>query len=133
MRFLASVIHAEYDENGILVVGFANDPFDPQTYVTIDMAPEPDEQDFRLRLDGLHIETSVPRLEGYDLVEDIALRDRRVLVRLHAGPAAKAGIDPVIEIDLNNSFEDWDKLEEAIAELNARISQVSRRRVPRWQ
>jgi len=128
MKFLANVIHAEYDENDILVVGFADDRFDPKTYVTIDMDPEPDEQDFRLGLDGLHTETSIPRLEGYDLVEDITLQDKCVLIHLHAGPAAKAGIDPVIEIDLNKSFEDWVKLEEAITRLRVRISEVSSRR-----
>ena len=97
-------------------------------YVILGLANEPDEQDIRLRLDGIHIEAGAVRVEGYDLVQDIRETDAGLIVSLTPDAARKAGIDPDIEIGLESKSFDGTTLGEAVQRFRDRLSSLEQTR-----
>ncbi|MDQ0469770.1 Imm10 family immunity protein [Labrys wisconsinensis] len=120
MNFSARYIHIEDDGEG-LTVGFADHSHDPDNYVTLDLAHEPDEQDLRLGMDGLHIDTSISHINGYNIVEKVELCDDRLMIMLKMRFAEKVRVDPIIKIGLNDPSAEHSKLDEAITKLKTRL------------
>ena len=115
------------DEYGTLLA-FADDPVEPVNYVRLGLANEPDEQDVRLRLDGVHIEAGATRVEGYDLVHDIRETDAGLVVSLTPDAARKAGMDQDIEIDVESRTCDGITLSGAIQRFRDRLSSLEQTR-----
>jgi hypothetical protein len=115
------------DEYGTLLA-FGDDPVEPVNYVILGLANEPDEQDVRLGLDGVHIEAGAVRVEGYDLVHDIRETDAGLVVRLTSDAARKVGIDQDIEITLESKTFDGIVLSEAIQRFKDRLSSLEQTR-----
>ena len=79
--FFAKVASFSDDGYGSLLA-FADASPEPVNYVMLGLANEPEEQDLRLGLDGVHIDAGALRIEGYDLVEDIRETDTGIVISL---------------------------------------------------
>lgn len=121
ITFSAKVASFSDDDEYGTLLAFGDDPFEPVNYVMLGLANEPDEQDIRLGLDGVHIEAGAARVEGYDLVHDIRETDTGLVVSLMPDAARKAGIDRDIEIDLENRSFDGITLGEAVRRFTERL------------
>ncbi|GAA0335359.1 hypothetical protein GCM10009087_52190 [Sphingomonas oligophenolica] len=120
-RFLATV--ASFSDDGYAtLLAFADDPLEPVNYVMLDLANEPDEQERRLGLYGVHVDTGALNVEGYDLVHDIRKTDAGVVVTLTADAARKAGIDQDIEIELESKIINGMSIDEAVRRFKDRLS-----------
>jgi len=119
--FLAKAVSFSNDEGGTLLA-FADDPLEPANYVMLDLANEPDEQERRLGLDGVHIDAGALGVDGYDLVHDIRETDSGVVVSLTPDAARKAGIGQHIEIELESKFIDRVPVGEAVRRFKERLS-----------
>jgi hypothetical protein len=115
------------DDGYCTVLGFADDAYDPASYVILQMTNEPDEQDLKLRLGGVHIEVGDQR-SGYDLVEDIRETNTVVVVNLRAGAARKLGVHGDIEIELESRIIDGIPAGEAVGRFKERLSSWDQRK-----
>jgi hypothetical protein len=66
-------------------VAFADRDGDPDVYVIMQRAIQPDAQDEELGLSGLYTEVSVLDLVGYDLCERVVWDGRKLTLRFKAG------------------------------------------------
>lgn len=97
MRFTASCITWQND-NGVALLGFADDEFDTTQYLLLQRTLEPDQQDRDLGLDRLHIELNDQARSDYGTVEDARLRRQGVTFRLDRTTAATVSNGESIEI-----------------------------------
>ena len=119
--FLAEV--ASFSDDGYAtLLAFADDQHEPVNYVMLDLANEPDEQERRLGLHGVHIDTGRLGVEGYDLIHDIRETDAGLVVTLVADAARRAGIGQDIEIALENKVIDGMPISEAVRRFKDRLS-----------
>ncbi len=109
------------DDDYSTLLGFADDPNAPSNYVMLNMTNEPDEQDFDLDLGGIHIDAGGLGIDGYDLVQDVNETDTGVAITLTANAAEKAGVDPVIEIEMESKALDGITLGEAVQRFKDRL------------
>ncbi|MEO7169893.1 MAG: hypothetical protein ABIY39_05930 [Sphingomonas sp.] len=113
---------ASFSDDGYgTLLAFGDDPFEPVNYVMLGFANEPDEQDLRLSLDGVHIDAGPLRVDGYDLVQDIRETDTGVLISLTPDAARKAGVDQDIEIELGSRIIDGVPVAEAVRMFRDRL------------
>ena len=119
--FLAKAASFSDDGDGTLLA-FADDPLEPVNYVMLGLANEPDEQELRLGLDGVHIDAGALRVEGYDLVQDIRETDTGIVISLTPDAARKAGVDRDIQIELENKLIDGVAVGEAVRRFKDRLS-----------
>ena len=124
--FLAKV--ASFTDDGYCtLLSFTDDPDNPVNYLMLDMTNEPDEQDLRLGLGGIHIDACALRLDGDDLVQDILETDAGLVVSLTADAARKAGIGQEIEIELGSKVIDGFAVSEAVRRFRQRLWQGGER------
>ncbi|HYD38560.1 MAG TPA: Imm10 family immunity protein [Allosphingosinicella sp.] len=104
------------------LLGFAEDPANPQRYVMLNLTNDPDEQDFALGMTGVHIEAGDLKVDGYDLVTDLSLTQGSLIITLDSDAARAAGIDPEIEIVVKDEAIDGVPLAEAVDVFRERIA-----------
>ncbi|WEJ99434.1 MAG: hypothetical protein P0Y59_21360 [Candidatus Sphingomonas phytovorans] len=109
------------DDGDATVLAFADSPSDPANYVILDFANEPDEQELRLGLDGVHIEAGPLRVDGYDLVQDIRESDVGIVVTLTPDAARKAEVGQDIEIELESKVIDGFAVADAVQMFRDRL------------
>ena len=119
--FFAKVVSFS-DDGDATVLAFADEPMEPANYVILDLANEPDEQELRLGLDGIHIEAGPLRVDGYDMVQDIRESDAGIVISLTPDAARHAGTDRDIEIELGNRIVDGISIGEAVQRFRDRLS-----------
>ncbi|CAN5884878.1 hypothetical protein BH11PSE6_BH11PSE6_28020 [soil metagenome] len=110
------------DDGDATVLAFADDPIEPANYIILDLANEPDEQDLRLGLDGVHIDAGPLRVDGYDLVRDIRETDAGIVISLTPDAAREAGIGQDIGIGLESKIVDGIPIGEAVRRFKDRLS-----------
>lgn len=109
------------DDGDATVLAFADSPSDSANYVILDLANEPDEQELRLGLDGVHIEAGPLRVDGYDLVQDIRETDVGIVITLALDVAGKAEVGQDIEIELESKVIDGVAIADAVRMFRDRL------------
>jgi len=125
--FFAKAASLTDDGYGTLLA-FADDPFEPVNYLMLGFANEPDEQDLRLGLDGIHIDAGPLRVDGYDLVRDIRETDAGIVISLTPDAARDAGIGQDIGIELESKIVDGITIGEAVRRFKDRLSSSEEQR-----
>jgi len=120
-KFFAKAASFSDDGYGAMLA-FSDDPFEPEYYVILDLTNEPDEQDLRLGLGGIHIDMGNLQVEGYDLVEDLRETDSGVVISLTADVARKANIDQEIKVAMGSKVIDGIPVSEAVRRFKERLS-----------
>lgn len=104
------------------LLGFAEDPVNPQRYVMLNLTNSPDDQDISLGMDGVHIEAGDLKIDGYDLVTDLVLNGRNLIVQIEPDAARKAGIDREIEIAMDTDSIDGVPLADIVQIFQTRLA-----------
>lgn len=81
-QIAAKTISIDEDEYS-LTVGFLDDGAEPQRYVLLQKALEPDEQDRKLGMDVTHIEIEDQIRSGYGGIASVVFKDGRLLINLN--------------------------------------------------
>ena len=97
MRFTASCITWQ-NENGVVLLGFADDEFNTTQYLLLQRTLGPDQQDRDLGMDRLYIELNDQARSAYGTVEEARLRMQGVTFRLDQATAATVSNGESIEI-----------------------------------
>jgi len=105
MRFKAACIVSQI-EDGIALLGFADDEFDTTQYVTLqrELSRLPQEE-IELGFDKLHIEVNSQGHGDYGDVAGALLLKNQLVLRLSPETAEKIGVDDVITIDFEVSMD----------------------------
>lgn len=73
--FTGNFIYAQADdENDVLMIGFADDQFEPQEYILLQKTMHPDEQDLALGFDKIHITYNDESQSQYGGIEKVLLK-----------------------------------------------------------
>lgn len=78
MRELSARVINLTEHDALRMVAFADDAFVPGAQVIFQLTKEPDDQDYDLGHDRLHIEIGGPQHSGYGLVRLIQFRDEGI-------------------------------------------------------
>lgn len=97
MRFTASCITWQ-NENGVAVLGFADDELSTTQYLLLQRTLEPDRQDLALGFDRVHIESNDQSQSAYGDIEEVQLRAQGVTFRFDQTTAATVSNGETIEI-----------------------------------
>ena len=119
MRFTASCITWQ-NENGVAVLGFADDELNTTRYVLLQRTLEPDQQDRSLGQDRVHIEVNDQSQSAYGDIEEAQLRTEGVTFRFDPTTAAKVSHGEAIEIAFEVTAP---KLQEMAEQLRLLIGQ----------
>lgn len=95
MKFKASCITWQ-NENGVAMLGFADDEFNTTRYLLLQRTVEPDQQDRALGHDRVHIHLN--ERSAYGTIEETQLRPQGVIFRLAPGTAAMVSDSEAIEV-----------------------------------
>ena len=95
MKFKASCITWQH-ENGVAMLGFADDEFNTTQYLLLQRTLEPDQQDCALGHDWVHIQLN--ERSAYGTVEEAQLQKDSVVLRLDDATAATVSDGENIEI-----------------------------------
>ena len=112
MSFRASVVNFE-EQDGVLVVGFADDPLATSQYVLLQRTLHPSKQDLQLGMQGLHLEINGPDKSGYDAIDSISLMRDEAVLSLAPKLRSKTGIEK-IKIMFNVDDQRFKQLEEQL-------------------
>ncbi|KUP20448.1 Imm10 family immunity protein [Paenibacillus sp. DMB5] len=81
--FTASFIYAQADdENDVLMIGFADDQYEPQEYILLQKTLHPDEQDLALGFDKIHITYNDESQSQYGGIEKVLLKPDSIEISL---------------------------------------------------
>lgn len=97
MRFTASCISWQI-EDGVALLGFADDEFHTTQYLLLQRTLEPDQQDRALGMDRVYIEWSEQSRSAYGHVEEARLRRDGITLRLDPATAAAVSNGERLEI-----------------------------------
>jgi len=99
MNFKARCVALENDGE-TQTVGFADSEFGPETYVILQRAIEPDEQDIRLGLDQLYMTINDQSRSTYGGILEISISPGLVVIRLSAEAVKELRADGDIIVDI---------------------------------
>jgi hypothetical protein len=102
------------NEDGIVVVGFADDEFQTTQYVLLQRTLEPDEQDRKLGHDKVHVELDSQNRSGYGGIERIQMEGSALRFALNAKGSKFLGT-PAISINLDDANVDYGTLKEYLS------------------
>ncbi|MEK5447029.1 Imm10 family immunity protein [Paenibacillus sp. FSL R7-0331] len=81
--FTANFIYAQADdENDVLMIGFADDQYDPQEYILLQLTMHPDEQDLALGFDKIHMTYNDESQSQYGGIEKVLLKPGSIEIYL---------------------------------------------------
>ena len=125
MKFHASRITCQV-EDGVAVLGFADDDTNMTQYLLLQRTLQPDPQDRRLGMDKVHFELNSQIKSAYGTVEEAQLRKQGVVFRLDPATAAKVSdgetIDVAIDLSAGKMKELAEQLRLLIGEDRVRIT-----------
>lgn len=99
-EFRAAHIFAEDNENEI-IVGFANDEFEPSKYLILERAHQFDEQDEELKMDRVYIQVEDQSRSNYGGITAIAQQDNLLVFELDEKAERNLQVDGKIKITLD--------------------------------
>lgn len=97
-KLVAKFLYAGTDDN-VLMVGFADDEYDPQESILFTWSPEVDEQDLRLGHDQVYISTGDQSKGTYGGVTRVVLRNGSATLVLTPKTAQRLKTEPCIEVE----------------------------------
>jgi hypothetical protein len=125
MKFHASRITCQV-EDGVAMVGFADDDINTTQYLMLQRTLGPDQQDRRLGMDKVHIEFNSQLRSAYGNVEEVQLRKQGVVFRFDPATAAKVSsgetIDVTMEMTAGKMKELAEQLRLLIGEERVRVT-----------
>jgi hypothetical protein len=89
------------EEEEYIVVGFADDAYQPTSYILLQRAYEWDEQDRELGMDAVYIERDDQSNAAYGGITQIDVANEQVVIHLTPETAQILGTDREIYIDLS--------------------------------
>lgn len=119
MRFTASCITWQ-NEDGVALLGFADDEFNTTRYLLLQRTLEPDPQDCGLSHDRVYIELNDQSRSAYGDVEEARLRKPGVTFRFDPTTAAAVSSGESVEIAFDVTVR---RLEEMAEQLRLLIGQ----------
>jgi hypothetical protein len=119
--FHANCVAVE-DMEDFWLVGFADDEFDTQNYLTLQRAFEDDEQDIRLGMNTYHVERNGQAWSCYGGIEKCCLYPDRIQVHFSADSAANMGGVSSIEITFAMKPAEFERLEHRLQKILAGCS-----------
>ena len=111
--FKANFIRCQ-DQDGVVMVGFADDEFNTTEYLLLQRTLEPDQQDCELGHDAIHVELDSPERSGYGGVKLIRLDGSTVRVELNEKIGRELGAS-AIEVELSASDAELAALKEHLS------------------
>lgn len=78
VKFPATYYHSSSEED-VLTVGFADSENDPQSFLILQRAEEPDEQDEELGQDTYYVEIGDPGMAGYGGIDDVSITEEKII------------------------------------------------------
>lgn len=102
------------NDNGVVMVGFADDEFETTEYLLFQRTLEPDAQDCELGQDKIHVQLDSPDQSGYGGVERIQLVGSTVTVDLNPAMSELLGT-ATIEVNLTEASVDYEVLKEHLS------------------
>lgn len=116
MNFHASSVKA-YSENGIAVVGFADDEFNPTQYVLLQRTLMPSEQDRNLGMDQPHVEIHPPTRSAYGGVDQVIVERGRLMLWLNNAMTRKVDNTSPITISFDLTTKELAETTRALSEV----------------
>jgi hypothetical protein len=113
MKFHASRITCQV-EDGVAVLGFADDDTHTTQYLLLQRTLEPDQQDRKLGMDQVHLELNSQIKSAYGTVEEAQLRKHGVVFRLDPTTAAKVSDGETIDVTFDLSAGKMKELAEQL-------------------
>lgn len=110
------------NEGDHTILAFADSADSPSKYVLLQISNDPDEEELEFGWGGIHIDTGLIGVEGYDLVEDIKDTPTGLVVRISADAAHQARISRNIELGFKRNDIDGIPLDEIIRNFTSRLS-----------
>lgn len=83
VKFSAAYYDASAEE-AVLTVGFADNADNPQHFLILQRAEEPDEQDKELGQDTYYVEIGNPGMAGYGGIDDVLVTTDKIILRAQA-------------------------------------------------
>ena len=105
------------DEDGVLLVGFADDEFETTSYITLQRPHEYDAQDVALGMDRVHIERDSQAQSAYGGIEEFVLQRDRAILRLDEATGRKLGGATKLEIRFAIDSDQFDRLRSGLRRL----------------
>lgn len=112
-RRLAKKFYGKED-NGVIVVGFADDDFSPREYLLLQRTLEPDEQDIELGHDLVHIELDNQRQSVYGGLELVQLSANEIRFEFNSEASLTLGVSEIV-IDFSQAIVDRDHLKSSLS------------------
>ncbi len=115
LTFQANTVSAEYDENDVLIIGFADLQADgePNHYFMIQHSEEYDEQDVELGMNAYYIERDGQGYSTYGGIQKIVLGSRQIRVELDEVGQKQLEV-PGIIIHFNLTEEGYSHLQQQL-------------------
>lgn len=88
------------EENGVLIVSFANRADKPTEYLLLQHLLSPSEQDKRLGQDKVYVEVNDQRHSAYGGIKQIKLKDDQLLFKFDEKIAFQLGIKPDLDLTI---------------------------------
>lgn len=106
-------------ENGIAIVGFADDEFKTKHYLLLQRQLAPSEQDRRLGHDAIHIERDSPNNSAYGGINELRLEKNRLFIRLEPKTSKHVSEGQEIEVRFNLEEDRFPALREIMSQLTS--------------
>ena len=94
------------EENGVLVLGFADDKDQPSQYLLLQRTLAPSAQDRRLGQDGIHIEINDQSNSAYGGIRRVELKEDRIVLSLGESTARAIGSEENVEVVIDPAKND---------------------------
>jgi hypothetical protein len=114
IAFHAEFVQATNEGWGTLVVLSADETLEAERYLIVQRATEYSEQDKRLGMDDVYIETCGQGWSWYGHIESFRLCPKKITVQLDGEAAARIGDTGAIEASFSLSPEEFANLREAL-------------------
>jgi hypothetical protein len=88
-------------EDGVAILGFADDPVDTEHYLLLILDLSPDDQDRALLMDRLYVEMESQANSAYGELVEAEIIEHRVRLRFDPAAAAAVSSGEVVEIILD--------------------------------
>ncbi|GKW04058.1 Imm10 family immunity protein [Pectobacterium carotovorum] len=115
VRFPAAYYNASSEE-GILTVGFADNEDDPQHFLILQRAEEPDEQDEELGQDTYYVEIGNPGVAGYGGIDAVLVTTNKIIFTCSGTTSWRKEIE-TIEIEISPQLGAIDNIESSLRKI----------------
>ncbi|KFF68426.1 Imm10 family immunity protein [Pectobacterium brasiliense] len=110
---------AYYDsstEEAVLTVGFADNEDDPQHFLILQRAEEPDEQDEALDQDTYYVEIGNPSIAGYGGIDDVLVVTNKIIFTC-SSTTSWCKMIKTIEIEITPELGSVDAIEASLRQI----------------